>query len=73
MANSTAFQGIYINVPVADWSLLKELIRKFGWKAETRDQMLERFLSSRPETPALSEENIISEVRAARYQDESNS
>ena len=60
-------QGVYVNVPTVDWSLFKELVRKFGWQAETREQMLDRFVSSRPDSPALSEEDIINEVRAARY------
>ena len=63
MMNNAAFQGIYLNVPQADWSLLKELIRKFGWQAETREQLLDRFVSSRPQEPILSEEEIMDEVR----------
>ena len=67
MTNSVTMQGVYVNVPTVDWSLFKELVRKFGWQAETREQMLDRFVSSRPTSPALSEEDIINEVRAARY------
>lgn len=64
MTNSSTLQGVYINVPTADWSLLKELIRKFGWQAETSEQMLDRFINSRPAKPALSEEEIMNEVKA---------
>ena len=67
MINSTTLQGIYVNVPVADWSLFRELIRKFGWQAETREQLLDRFVCTRPENPAISEEEIMDEVRAIRY------
>ena len=67
MINSTTLQGIYVNVPIADWSLFRELIRKFGWQAETREQLLDRFVSTRPENPAISEEEIMDEVRAVRY------
>jgi hypothetical protein len=67
MTNSSTLQGVYINVPTADWSLLKELIRKFGWQAETSEQMLDRFINSRPAKPALSEEEIMNEVKAVRY------
>ena len=35
-------QGVYVNVPTGDWSLFRELIRKFGWQAETREQLLDR-------------------------------
>ena len=66
MTNSATMQGVYVNVPIVDWSLFRELIRKFGWQAETREQMLDRFISTRPATPSISEEEIIDEVRAVR-------
>lgn len=67
MANNVQMQGVYVNVPAVDWSLFRELIRKFGWQAETREQLLDRFVGSRPETPALTEEEIMDEVKAVRY------
>lgn len=67
MANSVQMQGVYVNVPSGDWSLFRELIRKFGWQAETREQMLERFVGSRPAKPSVSEEEIMDEVKAVRY------
>ncbi|MBR1644969.1 MAG: hypothetical protein IJ684_06345 [Bacteroidales bacterium] len=60
-------QDVYLNVPMSDWSLLKELIRKFGWQSETREQLLDRFVASRPQLPPLSEEEIMEEIRAIRY------
>ena len=65
--NSPTLQGVYLNVPMSDWSLLKELIRKFGWQSETREQLLDRFITSRPQQPQLTEAEIMEEVRAARY------
>ena len=67
MTNSATVQGVYVSVPAVDWSLFRELIRKFGWKAETREQLLDRFISSRPANPGISEEEIMDEVRAVRY------
>ena len=67
MLNPTNTQGIYLNIPMSDWVLLKELIRKFGWQAETREQLLDRFVKSRPKKPALTEEEIMEEVNAVRY------
>ena len=66
-ANNVQMQGVYVNVPAVDWSLFRELIRKFGWQAETREQLLDRFVSSRPAHPGISEEEIMDEVRAVRY------
>jgi len=66
-ANNMTMQGVYVNVPAADWALFRELIRKFGWQAETREQMLDRFANSRPTEPALSKEEIMDEVKSVRY------
>ena len=65
--NSPALQGVYLNVPMSDWSLFKELIRKFGWQAETREQLIDRFIASRPQQPPHSDEEIMEEIRAVRY------
>lgn len=67
MSNEVALQGIYLNVPKSDWALLMELIRKFGWQSETREQMLDRFIASRPQRPPLTEDEIMEEVCAVRY------
>ena len=67
MLNVANTQGVYLNVPLSDWVLLKELIRKFGWQAETREQLLDRFIVSRPANPGISEEEIMDEVRSVRY------
>ena len=67
MTNPARTQGVYVNVPLVDLSLFNELIRKFGWKAETREQLLERFVNSRPVAPEITEEEIMNEVRSVRY------
>lgn len=67
IANPAQTQGVYVNVPMVDWSLFRELIKKFGWKVETREQLLDRFVESRPATPEISEDEIMDEVRAVRY------
>lgn len=66
-ANNPSTQCVYLNVPMSDWSLLKELIRKFGWQSETREQLLDRFIASRPQQPPLTEQEIMDEVSAVRY------
>lgn len=40
---------------------------KFGWQAETRERLLDRFVSSRPAKPAISEDEILDEVRTVKY------
>jgi len=64
---TTMTQGVYLNIPRTDWILLQELVNRFGWKSETREQMLEEFMQTRPVNVDLSEEEIMNEVRAVRY------
>ncbi len=67
MYASTMTQGVYLNVPRTDWKLLQELINRFGWQSETREDMLDEFLQTRPSVTDLTEEDIMNEVRAVRY------
>ena len=67
MLSTAATQGVYLNIPRTDWNLLQELINRFGWQSETREQLLETFIQSRPNVTDLSEEDIMNEVRAVRY------
>lgn len=56
-----------MNIPRTDWTLFQELVNRFGWQSETREQMLEEFMKTRPQNVNLSEEDIMNEVRAIRY------
>ena len=60
-------QGVYLNIPRGDWSLLQELVTRFGWQSQTREQMLDEFMQTRPNVADLTEEDIMNEVRAVRY------
>jgi len=64
---NTMSKEVVLNVPMSDLGLLNELINKFGWQIETREQMLEKFVKSRPKKSPLSEEEIMNEVHAIRY------
>lgn len=67
MQTEQVTKGIYLDVPEKDWALFNELIRKFGWRTRTKEQVLERFIATRPKKPLLSEEDIMAEVNAVRY------
>ncbi|MBP3253861.1 MAG: hypothetical protein J6M30_05085 [Bacteroidales bacterium] len=67
MTSDALMQGVYLNIPVKDWNFFKELIVKMGWKAQTKEELLDGFISSRNEESPLTEEEILNEVRAVRY------
>ena len=67
MISNPTIQGAYINVALSDWKFFKELVQKMGWEVQTREELLDSFIESRPENSSLSDEEIMNEVRAVRY------
>ena len=67
MISNPTIQGAYINVALSDWKFFKELVQKMGWEVQTREELLDSFIESRPEKSSLSDEEIMNEVRAVRY------
>lgn len=64
--NGLSMQGAYVNIPSSDWRLFKELVRKMGWQVQTREDLLDSFIKSRPAKSPLSEDEIMDEVKAVR-------
>jgi len=67
MINSSSIQGAYVNIPISDWKFFKELVKKMGWEVQTREELLDSFIESRPEKSPLTDEEIMNEVKAVRY------
>lgn len=67
MISNMASEKIYLDVPVSDMSLFKNLMDKLGWKYESKKDVLKRFIQTRPKAVDLTDEEIIDEVRAVRY------
>ena len=67
MISNPTIQGAYISIPLSDWKFFKELVQKMGWEVQTREELLDSFIESRPEKSSLSDEEIMNEVRAVRY------
>lgn len=67
MISDSAIQGAYINIPLSDWNFFKEFVKKMGWEVQTREELLDSFIDSRPEKSPLTDEEIMNEVRSVRY------
>lgn len=61
-------QGIYLNIPQADMKFFKELTKKMGWTVDTKESMLKKYIAARPKQVDLSDDDILSELAAVRYQ-----
>ena len=58
---------IRLNIPRSDIRFFSELIDKMGWRIETKESALQKYIDSRPKNVELSDEEILSEVYAVRY------
>ncbi|OAV65254.1 hypothetical protein Barb6XT_02486 [Bacteroidales bacterium Barb6XT] len=63
----TGMQDIYLNIPKADLLFFTKLAEKMGWMVETKRDILKKYIVSRPKNVDMSENEILSEIRAVRY------
>jgi len=58
---------IRLNIPKSDMVFFRALVVKMGWKIETKENTLQKYIASRPKNVKLSDKDILSEVSSVRY------
>ena len=66
--DTTMIQGIFLSIPKSDIKFFKELAKKMGWDIDIREDFLKDYIASRPKRVNLSEEEILAELNAIRYE-----
>ena len=66
--DTTMNQGICLSIPKSDIKFFKELAKKMGWDIDIREDFLKDYIASRPKRVNLSEEEILAELNAIRYE-----
>lgn len=66
--DTTMNQGIFLSIPKSDIKFFKELAKKMGWDVDIREDFLKDYIASRPKRVNLSEEEILAELNAIRYE-----
>lgn len=66
--DTTMNQGIFLSIPKSDIKFFKELAKKMGWDIVIREDFLKDYIASRPKRVNLSEEEILAELNAIRYE-----
>lgn len=66
--DTTMNQGIFLSIPKSDIKFFKELAKKMGWEIDIREDFLKDYIASRPKRVNLSEEEILAELNAIRYE-----
>lgn len=57
---------IILSVPTEEMTFVSLLAKKMGWKIETKESLLDRFIQSCPKDVNISDEDIQKEVNAVR-------
>ena len=66
--DTTMNQGIFLSIPKSDIKFFKELAKKMGWDIDIREDFLKDYIASRTKRVNLSEEEILAELNAIRYE-----
>lgn len=66
--DTTMNQGVFLSIPKSDIKFFKELTKKMGWDIDIREDFLKDYIASRPKRVNLSEEEILAELNAIRYE-----
>ena len=66
--HTTMNQGVFLSIPKSDIKFFKELAKKMGWDIDIREDFLKDYIASRPKRVNLSEEEILAELNAIRYE-----
>ena len=66
--DTTMNQGVFLSIPKSDIKFFKELAKKMGWDIDIREDFLKDYIASRQKRVNLSEEEILAELNAIRYE-----
>ena len=66
--DTTMNQGVFLSIPKSDIKFFKELAKKMGWDIDIREDFLKDYIASRPKRVNLSEEEILADLNAIRYE-----
>ena len=62
--DTTMNQGVFLSIPKSDIKFFKELAKKMGWDID----IIKDYIASRTKRVNLSEEEILAELNAIRYE-----
>jgi len=65
--NEKKREKILVDIPQSDMIFFKFFADKLGWQFNSKHILWEEYIKNSPENVALSEDEIMEEVRAVRY------
>ncbi len=62
-----AREKVFVDIPQSDMFFLQLFAEKMGWSVNNKARLWDEYLANSPQSVALSEEEVMNEVRAVRY------
>ena len=59
-------EDLVLSIPIQDKALVETLAQRMGWTMRNRRTSVERFISSCPKIPQMTDEEIQAEINAVR-------
>ncbi len=63
-------EDLVLSIPIQDKALIETLAQRMGWTMRNRRTSVERFINSCQKTPQMTDEEIQTEIRKQREQDQ---
>ena len=60
-------ETVFVDIPQSDMFFLQLFAEKMGWSVNNKARLWDEYLANSPQSVALSEEEVMNEVRAVRY------
>ena len=57
---------ISVNIPSSEKAFFMKLMKKMGWEVNTQESELQKYITSRPKDCPLTDDDIMSEIKAVR-------
>jgi len=61
------YEKVFVEIPRSDIDFFQLFAKKMGWTLENKNDLLDKYIASRPKNVDLTDEEIMEEVRAVRY------
>jgi hypothetical protein len=62
-------EKVFVDIPLSDIVLFKQLADKMGWKVVFQQNLWSEYAGTCPKNVDLSDDDIMAEVRAVRYEE----
>jgi len=66
-AENVVCEDVFIKIPQSDMVFFQLFAQKMGWSVNRKTDLLHNYINSRPKNVPLTDEDIMEEVRAVRY------